>query len=126
MLFMPFGLPILGHTMVILGGSLTKSGKLVAEDLHSALSIAGEHPLAARGQHAGSDCAGPPNTYATVRLPKAILSDVRESGVSVSSACGVPRAAQAEDDVVVEIGAGNFEFAYRAPVLPTAGRLRSN
>jgi alpha-L-rhamnosidase len=68
----------------------------------------------------------PPNTYATVHLPKAVLSDVRESGVAVSSARGVRRAAQAQDDVVVEIGSGNFEFAYRAPVLPTPGRLRSN
>jgi alpha-L-rhamnosidase len=68
----------------------------------------------------------PPNTYATVRLPKATLSDVRESGVSVSAARGVRRAAQAGDDVVVEIGSGNFEFAYRAPVLPAPGRLRSD
>jgi alpha-L-rhamnosidase len=68
----------------------------------------------------------PPNTYATVRLPRANLSDVRESGVSVSSARGVHRAAQAQDDVLVEIGSGKFEFAYRTPDLPPGGRLRSN
>jgi alpha-L-rhamnosidase len=63
----------------------------------------------------------PPNTSATVYLPKAKLSEVRESGVSVSSAPGVHHTAQAKDGVVVEVGSGNFEFVYFMTSLASRG-----
>lgn len=49
----------------------------------------------------------PANTKATVRLPKAQLANVTESGQIISGA------KQAGDAVVVEIGSGQYQFAYR-------------
>ncbi|MEX0747217.1 MAG: family 78 glycoside hydrolase catalytic domain, partial [Rhodothermales bacterium] len=53
----------------------------------------------------------PPNTTATVRLPEARLQDVTESGGAVGSAVGVANAYQDGEDVVVEIGSGEYQFS---------------
>jgi alpha-L-rhamnosidase len=65
----------------------------------------------------------PANTRATVYLPGARLEHVREGGSALTSAPGVTRATQSGDTVVVEVGSGNYEFAYDAP--PPAASLRS-
>jgi alpha-L-rhamnosidase len=54
----------------------------------------------------------PPNTRATVRLPKAQLSGVTESGRSLSDGNGVSGRSQDGDAVVVEVGSGQYRFAY--------------
>ena len=56
----------------------------------------------------------PPNARGTVRLPGAALAAVTESGMAVASAPGVTRAAQDGEDVVVEVGSGQYAFAYDA------------
>ena len=48
----------------------------------------------------------PANTKATVRLPKAQLASVTEGGQAISGA------QQAGDVVIVEIGSGQYQFAY--------------
>ncbi|HSD66231.1 MAG TPA: alpha-L-rhamnosidase C-terminal domain-containing protein, partial [Vicinamibacteria bacterium] len=59
----------------------------------------------------------PPNTHGTVRLPAATLAGVTEGGAPVQSARGVKSAAQAGDDVIVEVGSGSYTFAYDGTVL---------
>jgi alpha-L-rhamnosidase len=59
----------------------------------------------------------PANTRATVYLPAAHLQDVRESNTPLASTKGATRSTQAGDTVVVEVGSGNYEFAYQAPAL---------
>jgi alpha-L-rhamnosidase len=59
----------------------------------------------------------PANTHATVRLPAATLAGVTEGGKPVLSAPGVKSAAQAGDDVVVEVGSGSYAFAYDGAAL---------
>jgi alpha-L-rhamnosidase len=59
----------------------------------------------------------PPNARATVNLPGAQLQDVREGSSPLVSTTGVTRSAQVGDTVVVEIGSGNYEFAYQATAL---------
>jgi alpha-L-rhamnosidase len=59
----------------------------------------------------------PPNARATVNLPGAQLQDVREGSSPLVSTTGVTRSAQVGDTVVVEIGSGNYEFAYKATAL---------
>ncbi len=54
----------------------------------------------------------PANTRATVRLPAASLEQVTESGGALPNTAGIERAYQDGDDVVVEVGSGQFEFAY--------------
>jgi len=56
----------------------------------------------------------PPNTHGTIRLPAATLAGVSESGGPVAAAPGVTRAAQEGDDVVVEVGSGQYALAYDA------------
>ena len=58
--------------------------------------------------------AVPPNARGTVRLPGAVLAAVTEGGRAVASAPGVTRAAQDGEDVVVEVGSGQYAFAYDA------------
>ena len=57
----------------------------------------------------------PPNTRATVRLPKAQLANVTESGRPVGSATGISRARQDGETVIVEAGSGRYRFAYPYP-----------
>src|SRR5438132_11657933 len=54
----------------------------------------------------------PPNASATVSLPRAKLDQVTESGTPLATAAGIRSARQAEDAVVVEIGSGQYRFAY--------------
>jgi alpha-L-rhamnosidase len=54
----------------------------------------------------------PPNTAATVRLPGAVLSEVREGGIALGEAEGVYDAAQAGDAVRVRVGSGQYAFSY--------------
>ena len=54
----------------------------------------------------------PPNATATVRLPRASLADVTEGGRMVRGDAGVSSAAQDGSDVTVEVGSGQYTFAY--------------
>ena len=52
----------------------------------------------------------PPNTTATVRLPRAQLTQVTESGAPLQTSPGVSHAQQMEDAVTAELGSGIFVF----------------
>ncbi len=54
----------------------------------------------------------PPNTRATVRLPKATVAAVTESGKALADGNGVTSRRQDGDATVVEIGSGQYRFAY--------------
>ncbi len=54
----------------------------------------------------------PANTRATVRLPKAQLAGVTESGRAPAIGGGITGVRQDGDSVVVEIGSGLYRFAY--------------
>lgn len=54
----------------------------------------------------------PPNTSATVRLPRARLESVMESGSPVRQVRGASDLRQQGDAVVVEVGAGSYRFSY--------------
>ena len=54
----------------------------------------------------------PPNTSATVRLPKAQLANVTESNQALSNGNGIRRARQEGYAVIVEVGSGTYRFAY--------------
>jgi alpha-L-rhamnosidase len=58
----------------------------------------------------------PPNTRATVRLPKAQLAGVTEGGQPLAAGAGVSGPRQDGDAVVLELGSGSYRFAY-----PTQG-----
>ena len=70
----------------------------------------------------------PANARATVHLPGARIAEVRDGAAAVVSAAGVVRAAQSGDTVVVEVGSGEYAFAYPAHALAervrAAGRAR--
>ncbi len=54
----------------------------------------------------------PANTSATVRLPKAELATVTESGHALADENGVTASRQEGDTVIVEIGSGRYVFSY--------------
>jgi alpha-L-rhamnosidase len=54
----------------------------------------------------------PANTHATVRLPKAQLAGVSESGQPLSGTSSITGARQDGDSVVLETGSGQYHFAY--------------
>jgi alpha-L-rhamnosidase len=54
----------------------------------------------------------PPNTRATVRLPKAPLASVTESGKPLVDGNGVTSRRQDGDAAVVEVGSGRYVFAH--------------
>jgi alpha-L-rhamnosidase len=54
----------------------------------------------------------PPNTRATVRLPKAQLANVMEGGQPLSRENGITGERQEGDFVVLEIGSGAYRFTY--------------
>jgi alpha-L-rhamnosidase len=58
----------------------------------------------------------PANTRATVRLPKAKLADVTESGQPIAAGNGIKSSRQDGDAVVVEVGSGQYRFAYRMAI----------
>jgi alpha-L-rhamnosidase len=55
----------------------------------------------------------PPNTHATVRLPKAQLASVTEGGRALTKGNGIMDSRQVGDAVVVEVGSGSYRFAVR-------------
>ena len=54
----------------------------------------------------------PPNARATVRLPRAQLSGMSESGQPLADGNGVTGRRQDGDAVVVDVGSGLYQFAY--------------
>jgi len=54
----------------------------------------------------------PPNTRATVRLPKAQLASVSESGKILTDGNGITGHRQDGDSSVIEVGSGQYRFAY--------------
>lgn len=69
------------------------------------------------------DVTVPPNAHATVRLPFATLARVSESGRALDAADGIARFHQDGEAVIVEVGSGNYRFAYEvAPRTPTQPR----
>jgi len=54
----------------------------------------------------------PPNTRGTVRLPSARVASVSESGKLLTSGNGTTGHRQDGDVVVVEVGSGQYRFAY--------------
>jgi len=60
------------------------------------------------------DVTVPPNAHATVRLPHATLARVTEGGVALRVGNGVTRTLQEGEDVIVEVGSGQYRFAYDA------------
>ena len=54
----------------------------------------------------------PSNTCATVRLPRAALGKVNESGKLLAVGTGIIAVKQFADSVVVEVGSGQYVFAY--------------
>ncbi len=58
------------------------------------------------------DVTVPPNAHATVRLPHATLARVSESGRALEAAAGIARFRQDGEAVIVEVGSGDYRFAY--------------
>ena len=56
--------------------------------------------------------AVPPNTSATVYLPDAALPDVLENGRPLQQARGIHSAGQAEQNVKITLGSGEYRFQY--------------
>lgn len=56
------------------------------------------------------DAEVPANTTATMRLPHVRLASVRESGHPLAQATGISQARQQGDDVLAELGSGNYHF----------------
>ncbi len=54
----------------------------------------------------------PANTRATVRLPKAQLAGVTESGQALANGNGITGSRQDGDFVVVDVGSGAYRFTY--------------
>ena len=58
------------------------------------------------------DVTIPANATATVRLPGAVLSRVKEGGEKVVSAPGIITARQEQNAVALEVGSGQYRFEY--------------
>ncbi len=56
----------------------------------------------------------PPNTSATVRLPSAKLENVTENGRPLAGTKGVLSSVQEVGTAVIEVGSGQYQFAYPA------------
>jgi len=54
----------------------------------------------------------PANTWATVRLPKAQLANVQESGHQLAGSYGITNVKQEGETVTMEVGSGRYLFAY--------------
>ncbi len=65
----------------------------------------------------------PPNTHATVRLPKVSESAVTVDGKPLGVGSGISAARQDGDAVIVEVGSGAYRFAY--PMAPGTGQTAS-
>ncbi len=53
----------------------------------------------------------PANTTASVRLDGAAVADVTEGGSALGRRAGILSYHQVEDEVIVEVGSGDYEFA---------------
>jgi alpha-L-rhamnosidase len=53
----------------------------------------------------------PPNTLATVRIPRARLADITEAGQPLDGVAGILASRQDANDVVIEIGSGQYRFS---------------
>jgi alpha-L-rhamnosidase len=63
----------------------------------------------------------PPNTAATIRLPRAQMPTVTEGGRRLATGAGITALHQDGADAVVETGSGRYEFSYPyAPTSPAA------
>ena len=54
----------------------------------------------------------PANTHATVRLPRAVLGKVNESGKPLTVGNGITAINESGNTVIVEVGSGRYVFAY--------------
>jgi alpha-L-rhamnosidase len=54
----------------------------------------------------------PPNTRASVRLPKARVASVSESGKPLTDGNGITGHRQDGEVAVIEVGSGQYRFAY--------------
>ncbi len=63
------------------------------------------------GQRFVLDVTVPANTSAEITMWDARLDDVREGGVSLTARDGIRAVHQRGNDVVVDIGSGNYSFA---------------
>ena len=54
----------------------------------------------------------PANTHATVRLPRAVVGKVNESGKPLTVGNGITAIKESGDAVVVEVGSGRYVFGY--------------
>ncbi|MFY0688017.1 MAG: glycoside hydrolase family 78 protein [Cyclobacteriaceae bacterium] len=54
----------------------------------------------------------PPNTTATVKLPKANVDQVNEGGNSLTKAKGIISTDQSGMTAIIEVGSGNYSFSY--------------
>ena len=57
----------------------------------------------------------PPNTWATIRLPKARLEQVTEGGQPLQSHPDLSNVGQADDAVSINVGSGTYSFVYPTP-----------
>lgn len=62
----------------------------------------------------------PPNTTATIRLPRADTKEVRESGAPLSATSGIKAASVAEKWIELEVGSGKYSFEWT--LKPEKGR----
>jgi len=67
------------------------------------------------GQRFVLDVTVPANTSAEITMWDARLDDVREGGVSLTARDGIRAAHQRGNDVVVDVGSGNYSFAATRP-----------
>jgi alpha-L-rhamnosidase len=91
------------------GGGLT-SARATYESVHGPIASAWEQ---ADGVMRLSVTV-PANTSAVVTLPGAAMDAVTEGGVALSQAEGIVTAVQVGGDVQVEVGSGDYRFAYPA------------
>ncbi|MFT4664719.1 MAG: alpha-L-rhamnosidase [Polaribacter sp.] len=54
----------------------------------------------------------PPNTSASITLPKATLNEVLEGDTRIKSANGILESVQEGEDVIIELGSGSYQFSY--------------
>jgi alpha-L-rhamnosidase len=88
------------------GGKITSA--LAAHDtLHGRVSSA----WTLEGDRFELAASVPPNTSATVRLPRARLAEVTEGGRPLQGTAGISQARQDGDFVVVEVGSGHYRFS---------------
>jgi alpha-L-rhamnosidase len=89
------------------GGGLTN-----AKARHESLYGPVESGWRLAGQKMVVNVEVPPNTTATIRLPKAKLNGVKENGESLNDSEGITDIRQDTDAVVMLVGSGRYSFEY--------------